>query len=87
MADFTKPSILRLARRAGIKNLSDECYDPIRSLIGLEIEEVIRTAVHLSDIKGTKTMSIDDVHEAIRLLGKNVAKSEDLSVASCNSKK
>ena len=87
MADFTKPSILRLARRSGIKNLSDECYDPIRSLIGMEVENVIRTAVYLSDIKGTKTMSIDDVHEAIRLLGGNIAKSEDLSVASCNSKK
>lgn len=87
MADFTKPSILRLARRAGIKNLSDECYDPIRSLIGMEVESVIRTAVYLSDIKGTKTLSIDDVHDAIRLLGKNVAKSEDLNLSSCNSKK
>jgi histone H3/H4 len=83
---FTKPAILRLARKAGIKNLSDDCYDPIRSLMSTELEEVMKVAIYLNEIRGTKTISVDDVSDSLRLMGKNLAKSEDLSVASCSKK-
>jgi histone H3/H4 len=83
---FTKPAILRLARKAGIKNLSEDCYEPIRKLMGAEMEEILKIAVYINEIRGTKTISVDDISDAMRLLGKNVAKSEDLSVASCSKK-
>jgi histone H3/H4 len=83
---FTKPAILRLARKAGIKNLSDDCYDPIRTLMSTELEEVMKVAIYLNEIRGTKTISVDDVSDSLRLMGKNLAKSEDLSVASCSKK-
>jgi histone H3/H4 len=83
---FTKPAILRLARKAGIKNLSDDCYDPIRALMSSELEEVLKIAIYLNEVRGTKTISVDDVSDSLRLLGRNMAKSEDLSVASCSKK-
>ena len=45
---FTKPSITRLARRAGVKSMSDDCVDTIRSLIGVELNEIVRMAVILN---------------------------------------
>jgi histone H3/H4 len=83
---FTKPAILRLARKAGIKNLSDECYEPVRSLLGMELQEILKVAIYINTIRGTKTVSVDDISDSMRLLGKNMAKSEDLSIASCSKK-
>lgn len=83
---FTKPAILRIARKAGIKNLSDECYEPVRSLMGVELDEIMRIALYINKIRGTKTVSVDDISDSLRLLGRNYAKSEDLSVASCSKK-
>ena len=53
---FTKPSITRLARRAGVKSMSDDCVDTIRSLIGVELNEIIRMAVILNEQNSTKTV-------------------------------
>jgi histone H3/H4 len=83
---FTKPAILRLARKAGIKNLSEDCYEPIRSLMGAEMEEILRISIYINEIRNTKTIIVDDIADSLRLLGKNTAKSEDLSIASCSKK-
>ena len=42
MEKITNPSINRLARRAGVKSLSNDCYDTVRNLIGMELDNIIK---------------------------------------------
>ena len=37
MEHITKPSITRLARRAGVKSLSEDCYNNIRCIVIVSI--------------------------------------------------
>lgn len=75
---FTKPSITRLARRAGVKSMSDDCVDTIRSLIGVELNEIIRMAVILNEQNSTKTVMTDDIYNALKFLDMNVARSDEM---------
>ncbi len=84
MNDITKPSIRRLAQRGAVKSLSDDCYDVVRSLIAIKTEEVISAAMVVNSENGTKTLMMDDVIEAMRLLGYNVTESDDLEATTKN---
>lgn len=79
---ITKPSIIKIARKAGIKNISDECIDPIRQQISKDIRDIINHCVIINDVKGTKTVLLEDLNEALRFMGHNVAKSYELSCSS-----
>lgn len=83
MDNFTKPSIIRLARRAGVKSMSEDCYEIVRNLIGLKLHEILRLAVIVNNERMTKTLMVDDVSEAFRLINKNIARSDDLSNSTC----
>lgn len=75
---FTKPSITRLARRAGVKSMSDDCVDTIRSLIGMELNEIVRMAVIMNQQNSTKTVMSDDIYNALHFMNMNIAKSEEV---------
>ena len=83
MEHITKPSITRLARRAGVKSLSDECYNTIRSLIGKYLDEIIIVSLIVNSEHNTKTLMQEDVYEALRLKGYNVAHTRDKGTATC----
>jgi len=83
MENITKPSITRLARRAGVKSLSDSCYDTIRSLSELYLNEIISAALVVNSEHNTKTLMAEDVYEALRLRGYNVTQSHDLGTTTC----
>jgi histone H3/H4 len=83
MDNITKPSITRLARRAGIKSVSDDCYDLIRKLIDHKLEEILRITIVVNTERQTKTLMADDVYEAISLNGVNLTQSTDLGIATC----
>jgi histone H3/H4 len=78
MEDITKPSITRLARQAGVKSISDECFDCIRKDIYDRLDKVISVALVVNSENQTKTLMSDDVYNALRLLGCNVTQSTDL---------
>ena len=80
MEKITKPSINRLARRAGVKSLSNDCYDTIRNLIGMELNNIIKTVVVVSQ---TKTILPKDVHESLKLMNYNIPESTELPLNSC----
>lgn len=84
MENITKPSITRLARRAGVKSLSDDCYTTIRGLVGSHIAEIIIAALVVNSEHNTKTLMPDDIYEAMRLRGYNVAQSSQLGTATCS---
>lgn len=76
---FTKPSILRISRKAGIKSISEECYPCIENLIASEIEEILSVALIFNRTRGNKTILSEDVYDALETLGRNVARSDDLN--------
>lgn len=83
MENITKPSITRLARRAGVKSISDDCYSTIRNLVGMYLSEVIVAALVVNSEHNTKTLMPEDIYEALRLRGYNVAQSSELNTTTC----
>jgi histone H3/H4 len=83
MEDITKPSITRLARRAGVKSVADDCFNPIRHLIANRLDNIIRTALIVNSEHQTKTLMSDDVYNAFSLIGCNVTQSSDLGTTTC----
>ena len=83
MDHITKPSITRLARRAGVKSLSDECYNTIRNLVTLYLTEVIVASLVVNSEHNTKTLMPEDIYESLRLIGYNVTQSSDLGTSTC----
>jgi histone H3/H4 len=84
MENITKPSITRLARRAGVKSISDNCFDTIRDLIDYRLQEVISASLIVNSERQTKTLMADDVYEALRLLNYNVTQSIDMGKSTCS---
>ena len=84
MEDITKPSITRLARRAGVKSVSDDCFNTIRYLISNRLDDIILTALVVNSEHQTKTLMSDDVYDALSLLGQNVTQSNDLGTTTCS---
>ena len=83
MDHITKPSITRLARRAGVKSLSEECYPAVRDLVQRHLKDIIQTAIVVNSEHNTKTLMPEDVYEAFRLRNHNVAQSNDLGTSTC----
>lgn len=81
--DITKPSITRLARRAGVKSVSEECYDLVRKLINMELEEIIRVVMIVNSEHQTKTLMPEDIYEAVAFKGTNLTQSAELGVTTC----
>ena len=83
---ISKPSVMRLARRAGIKSMSEPCYPCIRSHMDSKLRDIIRVILAVNSEQSTKTIMSDNVYDALRMMGKNVSKSDDLGVKSVCSK-
>jgi histone H3/H4 len=83
MDHITKPSITRLARRAGVKSLSEDCYNNIREIVEEYLSDVIIAALVVNSEHNTKTLMPEDIYEALRLRGYNVTQSHDLGTSTC----
>jgi histone H3/H4 len=83
MENITKPSITRLARRAGVKSLSDECYNNIRNIVHTQLTNIIIAALVVNSEHNTKTLMPEDIYEALRLRGHNVTQSTELGTSTC----
>lgn len=84
MEDITKPSITRLARQAGVKSVSDDCFNTVRNLIYNRLDELISTALIVNSEHQTKTLMSEDIYDAFSLLGINVTQSNDLGTTTCS---
>jgi histone H3/H4 len=79
MQNITNPSITRLARKAGVKSMSNDCYDSIREIAEKELEDIVNTILVVNSEHNTKTIMQDDIYDALRLRGHFVARSQELS--------
>ncbi len=84
MEDITKPSITRIARRAGVKSVSEDCFGTIRHLISNRLDDIISTALVANSEHQTKTLMSDDIYDAFSLLGTNITQSTDLGTTTCS---
>lgn len=76
--DITKPAITRLARRAGVKSISEDCFPAIRAVLVQQLQTVM-DAVHVVNSEHqTKTIMISDVYNALSILGINMTQSHDI---------
>lgn len=84
MEGITRPSITRLARRAGVKSISDDCFDLVRNMIGMKLTDIVKVANIVNSEHQTKTIMVNDIYESLHLLGYNITQSSDLSTTACN---
>jgi len=80
MEKISKSSINRIARRAGVKSVSEDCFDTIRNLIGMELNNIIKTTLIVNQ---TKTVMVKDIYDGLHLLGYNTSQSMDLNSNTC----
>jgi histone H3/H4 len=83
MESITRPSIIRLARKAGVKSVSEECFHILRQIIDDKLHEILSTSLIVNSEHQTKTLMSDDIYSALYILGENVTQSNDLSTSSC----
>lgn len=83
MEKISKPSISRIARRAGVKSISEECYETIRNLIGMELTSIVKNIILMNNHNQTKTIMVKDVYDTLHLMNYNVTQSNDLNTDSC----
>ena len=76
--EMTRPSITRLARRAGVKSISEECFPDIRALVTQRLHIVIQNALIVNSEHQTKTLMTDDIYESLATLEENLTQSHDL---------
>jgi histone H3/H4 len=84
METITRPSITRVARKAGVKSVSEDCFVVIRQLINLKLKEVLNAALIVNSEHQTKTLMSDDIYDAINILGYNITQSNDLGTHTCS---
>ena len=77
--DFvSKPSLTRLARKAGVKSLSDSSYPILNEIMDSLLINIIDTSLIITSEHNTKTLMTNDVYTALRISGYNVAESSEL---------
>lgn len=70
---FDKISLIKLARKADIKNIPDDSFDLINNIIRYKLQTIIDVALVVNSESQTKILTANDVHNAIKILGDNMA--------------
>ena len=69
---ITKPAIRRLARRGGVKRISDLIYEETRDVLKVFLENVILYAVIYTEHAKRKTVTAMDVVYALKRQGRTL---------------
>ena len=69
---ITKPAIRRLARRGGVKRISNLIYDETRTVLKAFLENVVRDAVTYTEHARRKTVTAMDVVYALKRQGRSL---------------
>ena len=69
---ITKPAIRRLARRGGVKRISNLIYEETRSVLKAFLETVVRDAVTYTEHARRKTVTAMDVVYALKRQGRSL---------------
>ena len=69
---ITKPAIRRLARRGGVKRISGDIYEEVRTVLRHFLEGVIRDSVTYTEHARRKTVTAMDVVYALKRQGRTL---------------
>ena len=69
---ISKPSIRRLARRGGVKRISGNIYDEVRTVMKSFLDNVVKDAITYTDYSKRKTVTALDVVYALKRQGKTL---------------
>ena len=69
---ITKPAIRRLARRGGVKRISNLIYEETRNVLKAFLENVVRDAVTYTEHARRKTVTAMDVVYALQRQGRSL---------------
>jgi histone H4 len=69
---ITKPAIRRLARRGGVKRISNMVYDETRNVLRTFLENVVRDSVTYTEHAKRKTVTALDVVYALKRQGRTL---------------
>lgn len=69
---ITKPTIRRLARRGGVRRISNLVYEEVRCVLKLFLENVILDAVTYTEHDRRKTVTVMDVIYALKRRGRSL---------------
>jgi len=69
---ITKPAIRRLARRGGVKRISGQVYDEIRSVLKKFVEKVLHDATTYAEHGRRKTVTSMDIVYALKRQGRTL---------------
>ena len=75
---ISKPSLTRLARKAGIKSLSDECFPLLNSIIDSRIEDILKISHVLMEQREGRIILERDCYDAVSILGEEMGRSDHL---------
>src|SRR3989304_977601 len=67
MENLTKPAIRRLARRGGVKRISQNCYSLIRTSLKGFLSDIMMIVAVLAEYEKKKTVKAKDVMYALRM--------------------
>ena len=69
---ITKPAIRRLARRGGVKRISQLVYEEVRNVLKVFLENILRDAVTYTEYAERTTVTTADVMHALKRQGRTV---------------
>ncbi len=64
-----KTAMMRMARRAGVRSMSKDCYNTAESTAVSSLEKVLLAALAIASCQGTKTIMPQHISEALRSQG------------------
>lgn len=72
MENFSNPSLIRLSKEAGVKNMSPECFEILKNIILEQIDIIVKNSIIMNSNHKNKKLSVQNLESAMRLLGYNV---------------
>lgn len=74
--NIPKPSITRLARKAGVKTLADDCYPILNHIIDRRLRDILDKSIQLNSIRDIKTLMLVDIENSLKSEGEYVSHSQ-----------
>ena len=74
--NIPKPSITRLARKAGVKTLADDCYPVLNHIIERKLKEILDHSIQLNSLRDIRTLMLVDIENSLKFGGEYVSHSQ-----------
>lgn len=72
------PAMTRLARKAGVKSMSEECKEKIEEIGRKKLEEILLRAERVREERKGKILIVEDIRTALEIDGNRVVAVENL---------